>query len=1023
MLEMMDSVRPGNLDQKEPSTSAKGPTGVKRPRSPSAPKKSCGNQKVKVEEWPELPKDVSVEVGDWPGVPKAVAEVPVERPRRRIVFKKRRTSQQGAAADVVELPRPHPNSCEEEIIVVSDTDSVDEGTVISDTDSEGSISFGCFDTVPRSFGVRSLRESLLMQDSEGHRSWKIGAKRRTTTIPTRTSKRVKRIKELVFNPVRNDLISQSSFVRIASVPVRQCEATTGYNFRQHSSNTKGHYVFHDNRECRLTLSRYLNNRILHADGRQRSVIYLPVFVSLVYPRGRERTDSRRMKRCIQSATQKHRVILKKERRVKKHLKMHTTVRQEEDKFYGLNLCSATCSQLLQQWSIINPRCLQGRTIINHGKFGSDWTRIRKVVAFDTIISYRKRSSSVHSPLAAHICQNQGPTIILHIPRCTGFQDSKSRFRGPEPAPKLINFCKRIRPGVQTVKKTSDLRPALNMSVKDDLLTGSTTPETGTMVGPVKNVSVLWCKKNRKNKHFGDVLQTCSGAGSGVTYKVLCRSANSAAEDVEAFSCPDVDGELVPPFGSEDSEQSRVLRMPLRSSQLDRIHDGLKHCSHLLHMLLPGLTMNDDVIQTCVHRELKPPTRSPQNQEVGEKETEKTVQQSVVLIQILMANIRIENSAKLLKVDQAHRLSNAHSKPSDRPRPVAEASVAPLAADDTHHSVGENTGNHRLLEIQATRQGSTRILMQVGSVGWALSRVPCCDFKNLITSSVCFSLRLDLGRNVNTQGDHPPSRKTPQVHVSIRSAGSPKRPAPQPLAWPQPYSPGSSSVAPLGCFHCIHGIHVKSFTKKFKVPSTWVTVSGVPPFIPNEALAQELKRFGRMYFKCVPVARVSAVRCLWRPVSLARCCLRYLLLKKSHVVDTWRMKHPDVKEYTWAKAFDHVDHDLFSTLQAFVVGGSFLSWVQLLYSEACCVVKVGGGLSRPIPVRRGIRQGCPISGQLYSITIKSLLCRPRSRLGGLVLAELGQSPPVVVLAHAEDVNVFIQDQRDVQELEKSLLLRE
>ena len=26
MLEMMDSVRPGNLDQKEPSTSAKGPT-------------------------------------------------------------------------------------------------------------------------------------------------------------------------------------------------------------------------------------------------------------------------------------------------------------------------------------------------------------------------------------------------------------------------------------------------------------------------------------------------------------------------------------------------------------------------------------------------------------------------------------------------------------------------------------------------------------------------------------------------------------------------------------------------------------------------------------------------------------------------------------------------------------------------------------------------------------------------------------------------------------------------------------
>uniref|UniRef100_A0A3Q3F8A7 Guanine nucleotide-binding protein subunit gamma n=1 Tax=Labrus bergylta TaxID=56723 RepID=A0A3Q3F8A7_9LABR len=38
--------------------------------------------------------------------------------------------------------------------------------------------------------------------------------------------------------------------------------------------------------------------------------------------------------------------------------------------------------------------------------------------------------------------------------------------------------------------------------------------------------------------------------------------------------------------------------------------------------------------------------------------------------------------------------------------------------------------------------------------------------------------------------------------------------------------------------------------------------------------------------------------------------------------------------------------------------------------------MGAGLSRPIPVRRGIRQGCPISGQLYSLAIEPLLCRLR-----------------------------------------------
>nr|XP_013770481.1 PREDICTED: uncharacterized protein LOC102205492 [Pundamilia nyererei] len=40
-----------------------------------------------------------------------------------------------------------------------------------------------------------------------------------------------------------------------------------------------------------------------------------------------------------------------------------------------------------------------------------------------------------------------------------------------------------------------------------------------------------------------------------------------------------------------------------------------------------------------------------------------------------------------------------------------------------------------------------------------------------------------------------------------------------------------------------------------------------------------------------------------------------------------------------KAFDRVDHDfLFSTLETFGVGRGFLTWVKLLYSDACCVVK-------------------------------------------------------------------------------------
>ncbi|KAK5933249.1 hypothetical protein CgunFtcFv8_013744 [Champsocephalus gunnari] len=125
-----------------------------------------------------------------------------------------------------------------------------------------------------------------------------------------------------------------------------------------------------------------------------------------------------------------------------------------------------------------------------------------------------------------------------------------------------------------------------------------------------------------------------------------------------------------------------------------------------------------------------------------------------------------------------------------------------------------------------------------------------------------------------------------------------------------------------------------------------------------------------------------------------------------------------------KAFDRVDHKfLFTTLQAFGVGEGFLSWVRILYHEAFCVIKVGGGLSVPVPVGRGIRQGCPISGQLYSIAIEPLLCRLRSRLRGLCLPEMSHSPPVVVSAYADDINIIIQGHTDVQELKESLALYE
>ncbi len=56
------------------------------------------------------------------------------------------------------------------------------------------------------------------------------------------------------------------------------------------------------------------------------------------------------------------------------------------------------------------------------------------------------------------------------------------------------------------------------------------------------------------------------------------------------------------------------------------------------------------------------------------------------------------------------------------------------------------------------------------------------------------------------------------------------------------------------------------------------------------------------------------------------------------------------------------------LKQFGFGKNFISYIKLLYSNAFVMVKAGGGLSAPKIMPRGIRLGCPLSGQLYSLVI-------------------------------------------------------
>ena len=119
-----------------------------------------------------------------------------------------------------------------------------------------------------------------------------------------------------------------------------------------------------------------------------------------------------------------------------------------------------------------------------------------------------------------------------------------------------------------------------------------------------------------------------------------------------------------------------------------------------------------------------------------------------------------------------------------------------------------------------------------------------------------------------------------------------------------------------------------------------------------------------------------------------------------------------------KAFDNVDHHyLFSTMKAMGIGDFFISCVKLLYKNAEGLVKVCRSLSAPFPFRKGIRQGCPMSGLLYSIAIEPFLHLSRQNLrdSGFTLPNTGTK--VSVSAYADDISIFVSSDSGFDTIER------
>ena len=119
-----------------------------------------------------------------------------------------------------------------------------------------------------------------------------------------------------------------------------------------------------------------------------------------------------------------------------------------------------------------------------------------------------------------------------------------------------------------------------------------------------------------------------------------------------------------------------------------------------------------------------------------------------------------------------------------------------------------------------------------------------------------------------------------------------------------------------------------------------------------------------------------------------------------------------------KAFDRVDHNfLFKTMSTFGIGDRFLKWIKQMYANAHTRIKINGSLTNPIPLRRGVRQGDPLSPLLYIFTIELLALQFRQNPNIVGFTVGGDK--IISQHYADDATITITQNRCFKEVIKDI----